>query len=118
MAALSPDSGYSPRQILILVRNLPIESATMAALRGGSEYLGWGFDRYLTARLIDAVQENTYVQVAANSGKRKPKPPVPTYRPDDKAKAKEKKKTNMFSVMAGQRLAVARRARAARGAKA
>jgi hypothetical protein len=113
VSALQPGSGYSPRQILILIRNLPVESATMAALRGGSEYLGWGMDRYLTTSLIDAVNFNTYAVVAAAGPKRKPKAPEPMYRPE---KAKKTKKVNMFSVMAGQRLAVARRARQARGA--
>lgn len=112
VTALSPGSGYSPRQILVLIRNLPLESATMAAIRGGSEFLGWGLDRYLTTSLIDAVKENTFAFISANS-KKKPKAPEPSYRPE---KVKAKKKANMFSVMAGQRLAVARKARQARGA--
>lgn len=113
VTALQPGSGYSPRQILILIKNLPLGSATKAAMRGGSEFDGWDIDRYLRASLIDAVNVNTHVLISANS-KRKPKAPEPMYRPDN---MKPKKKANMFSVMAGQRLAVARKARQARGAQ-
>jgi hypothetical protein len=78
-----------------MIRNLPIESATISALRGGAEFRGWGVDRYLSAALIDAVQNNTYAFVSANS-KRRPKPPEPMERPG------KKKQTggNTFAAMA------------------
>lgn len=96
--ALRDGSGYSPRQLLALIRQLPLESATVAALRGGSQFRGWGLDRYISSQMVDALQENTYV-TAATSGalKRKPKPPKPSYRPN---KDEGKKKGNMFSSMA------------------
>lgn len=97
--ALRPGSGYSPRQILVLIRQLPIESATIAAMRGSSEFRGWGLDRYTLTNLVDAVRENTYVTLATSGAtKRKPKPPEPSWRPKDKM---QKPKSNGFAAMAG-----------------
>lgn len=67
----------------------------MAMMRGGPEYIGWGSSRYQTAELIDAVRENTWAFVCANT-KRAPKRPTPTWRPA------AKKKTNLFAAMARQ----------------
>lgn len=95
---LRDGSGYSPRQILVLIRQLPLESATVAAIRGGPEFRGWGLDRYLTAQTIDAIRENTHATLIASGNlKRKPKPPEPTYRPEND---KAKKKGSSFAVMA------------------
>jgi hypothetical protein len=89
--ALRDGSGYSPRQILVLIRQLPSESRLSAAFQGGNQFLGWGVDRYMQANLIDAVRELTFAFISANS-KKKPKPPKPAYRP-----AKEMpKSTNPF----------------------
>lgn len=98
--ALREGSGYSPRQLLLLIINLPIESATIAAMRGGDDYRGWGIDRYMFASLIDSVRENTYAFLLANSDKRKkPNEPTPAYRPEDKQKS-QKTKPNSFATMA------------------
>lgn len=105
--ALRPGSGYSPRQILVLIKGFPLESATVAAMRGGDEFLGWGLDQYQNASLIDAINWNTWAVIATGSGKKKPKHPEPTYRPTMK---KPKAANNPFA----QRLAAARRAKAAR----
>ncbi len=111
--ALRDGSGYSPRQIILLIKGLPLESASVAAMRGGDEFRGWGFDRYLSTSLIDAVRENTFAFVAANS-KRKPSPPQPTYRPKDKAQVKRSTgQPNLFA----QRLSAARKAKAAKRGK-
>lgn len=74
-----------PRRALALIRNLPLESNTVAQMRGGSDFVGWGLDRYLMSTLIDAVQTNTHAFVMANS-KNKPKAPPPINRPDDRKK--------------------------------
>lgn len=95
--ALQYDSGYSPRQLILLIANLPVESATIAAMRGDDEFRGWGVDRYMIANLIDSVRENTYVLLAANS-KRKPEKPQPTFRPEQKRK--DKTQPNSFASMA------------------
>lgn len=95
--ALQDDSGYSPQLLISLITNLPIESNTIAAMRGGDEYVGWGIDRYLRANLIDAVNKNTYAFLLANS-KNKPEKPEPTYRPGKKEN--DKPKPNSFATMA------------------
>lgn len=101
MACLRDDE-YSPAQLIALVRNLPIESRTVAALRGGEQFVGWGVDRYMMAQLIDSVNSTAYAVVASNS-KRKPKAPKPVRRPKRETqtgannpfrKALQMKKTN------------------------
>lgn len=94
---LVPGSGLTPRMCIALIRNLPVESATVAELRGGAEFRGWDGDRYMTADLIDAVRELIYVQVASKS-KRKPPPPKPFERPD--AIVEKKQQGNNFAAMA------------------
>lgn len=106
--ALKPGSGFSPRQLLILVRQLPPESRTVAAIRGGAQFRGWDSDRYLRAAMVDAIRENTYAFIAANS-KRKPKPPEPIERPDKTSKRRQNK--NAFAVMAANRISAAKKAK-------
>lgn len=102
---IRPDSGYSPKQVLSLIQSLPPESRTVAAIRGGPEFLGWGADRYLMAALIDAVNQNTFAFVSANS-KKKPKPPQPVPRPS--VQESKGSKPNMFALMAKAHMAKAR----------
>lgn len=106
VAAARPGSGYSPRHLLLLAKQLPLTSATVAAIRGGSQYRGWDAAQYLRAETIDAIRENTYAFIAANS-KRKPKAPEPIPRPE----MKERKKDNTFRMMAAERIAAARKAK-------
>lgn len=100
--ALRDGSGYSPRQLLTLIQHLPMESRTIAAIRGGDEYRGWGVDRYLSTNILDSINDLTYAFVSANS-KRKPKPPRRSWRPD----SKPKKTSNPFAA----HIAAARRER-------
>lgn len=86
------DSGRKPRYILALIAKLPAESATVAATRGGPQFLGWNLTLYYLAALIDAVNANTYVVTRANGGK--PNKPEPTYTPD------KPKTQNSFAAMA------------------
>lgn len=99
-------SGLTPRLALVLIRQLPMESRTIAALRGGSEFLGWGADRYLMAALIDSVKENTYVTAAAASGKKKPPKPKPIERPE--ARIQRKRGANSFAAIAAMHAKKAR----------
>jgi hypothetical protein len=105
---LRDGSGYSPRQILLLIQGLPLQSATVAMMRGGQEFRGWDQDRYLSAALFDAVKENTFAFISANS-KRKPPAPEPMWRPKEQTKKKSRDKNNPFL----QRLEAAKRAKAA-----
>lgn len=88
-------SGLSPRLVIAYIRQLPPDSATVAAIRGGEQFRGWGVQAYLLANIIDSMKENTYAFVASNS-KRKPKAPDPFPRPQ----AQVKQKTNAFAAMA------------------
>jgi hypothetical protein len=71
---------HDPATILVLIKQFPLGSRTVAALRGGEQFIGWDVDRYLLAQLIDGVNRVAYTVAAANS-KRKPKAPKPTVRP-------------------------------------
>lgn len=92
-----PGSGLTARKALVFIRNLPLDSATSASLRGGDEFREWDGQMYMLANLIDAVKENTHVFVSANS-KRKPKAPKPMPRPE--TKGAKKNQNNMFAAMA------------------
>lgn len=94
---LVPGSGLTARKALAIIRNLPLDSATVASIRGGVEFKGWDNHLYMLANLVDAVKENTYVFVAANA-KRKPKPPKPIDRPASKKKTNPL--GNRFALMA------------------
>lgn len=89
-------SGLTARRVLAYVRSLPLDSATVASLRGGDQFRGWDMDAYLLASVIDAINQNTYVLLSANS-KRKPKPIPLVDRPNDKPKTQSGSK---FAAMA------------------
>ncbi len=94
-------SGLSVRKCIVLIRNLPIDSATVAHLRGGQEFQGWDHQLYMLANLYDAVRENTYVTVLAHS-KRKPPHPDPFPRPQETKKIAKKQTPgdSQFAAMA------------------
>lgn len=98
---LVPGSGLTSRLVLTYLRGLPLGSSFMASVRGGKQFEGWDTQTYMLAHLIDAVRENTYAFICANS-KRKPKAPKPVDRPTVKTPASG----NQFAAMA--RLAHAR----------
>lgn len=91
------DGSYSPRALLAYIKNLPLDSATVSAIRGGPEFRNWNANMYMLANLVDAVNHNTYVLTAANSSKKKPKQPEPVKRPDAK---KPKSNGGLFAHMA------------------
>lgn len=82
---LREGSGYDPSHIIVLVRQLPLGSRTVAVFRGGDQFIGWDIDRYFLAQLIDAMNRTAYT-VAASNSKRKPKAPKPTPRPSRQQK--------------------------------
>ncbi len=95
------ENSHSPSTVLILIKQLPLGSRTMATLRGGDQFVGWDVDRYFFAQLIDSVNRVAYTVAAANA-KRKPKAPKPTPRPK-----KNVVENNPFR----QRLAAAKKAK-------
>jgi hypothetical protein len=95
------EGSQTPSTILILIKQLPLGSRTIATLRGGDQFVGWDVDRYFVAQLIDSVNRVAYA-VAASNSKRKPKAPKPTPRP---------KKNAVESNPFRQRLAAAKKAK-------
>src|SRR5690606_20976295 len=84
-------SGLTPRLALSYVRQLPMDSATQAALQGGPEYRGWDVRTYQSADQVDLLNWLIYVLIAVNSDKnKKPKKPEPTYRPGEKKRKQSK----------------------------
>jgi hypothetical protein len=76
----------------------------MAALRGGSHFVGWDEGRYMQARLIDAIAslQYTLILVYRDRDKPKPDPPEPYRLPDDLTRIKRNPKAGSFaSVMLG-----------------
>jgi hypothetical protein len=98
---LRDGSGLTPRLALAYARQLPLESATVAALRGGPEFRGWNHDRYMMADLIDVAQIHVHATVSANSKKR-PKAPERYERPE--ARKRQRSNPNSFRSMAAARL--------------
>ncbi len=80
--------------------NLPLGSNLIAEIRGGPEFRGWDQGLYMLANIVDGVNTNAYVTVAANSDKKhRPKAPEPVERPDS-AKKKKQAGQNQFAMMA------------------
>ncbi|MFJ2775692.1 hypothetical protein [Kitasatospora sp. NPDC087315] len=89
---------HSARYVLALIGTLPDDSATLAALRGGREALGWDAATYVLADLVDAVQALTHVQVAkASKNPRSVEKPQPYPRPYAKRARRSSGASNPFS---------------------
>lgn len=96
----SPPS-LSPKKVLVLVENLPMECMTSALLRGVEQSYGWDSTAYLLAGVIDSVRENTHVNMQVRT-KKKLKPPEPVQVP---GMEREKKRNSQFVRMAQAALA-------------
>lgn len=81
----------SPRLVLALIRQLPLDSAFVTAARGGAEYAGWDRHAYLMADLFDAINTLTFVTLRANSDKPKKIKPFDPYPRPGVDSEKEKK---------------------------
>ncbi|WP_371784695.1 hypothetical protein [Streptosporangium subroseum] len=80
---------------LALIRQLPLDSAFVTAVRGGPEYSGWDRPTYVMADLYDAINALTYLFQMSNSDKPKKVEPFPAYpRPGVKAEEKSTPKPN------------------------
>lgn len=86
----SEDDPLSPRYVLAHIKYLPIESAYVAERRGGQNFRGWNEERYMQARLIDAIRTLIWVFVLANIDPKKPKPKPPDPYPTPDALKPEK----------------------------
>ena len=104
-------SPLSPGWVLCHIDHLTVESATVAEIRGGEQFRGWGADRYMTATLINAVEALRYITVLANSDpkKRKVEPPEPFPIPDGTSKRVRDSKPGSFAFIANSLMAKRRK---------
>jgi hypothetical protein len=85
-----PGSGLGPTQALLLIKHLPLESATVAQMRGGQQFRGWNEERYLLANAVDLLSTQLYAFVMAHHSRGpKPREPKPIERPGNAVKAKK-----------------------------
>lgn len=63
-----PSGTVTPTWLLVLIEQLPDDSATAASMQGGRSYRGWGLDRHMTADLWDMQA----IQLHGGSKKGKP----------------------------------------------
>lgn len=94
----------SPRRVLALVSQLPMESATSCHLRDVKDGVGWSDNTYLLAAVYDAVREGTFTNIQVRTKKKL----SPLERLSVPGIQKEKK-SNQFVRMAQQQLAMSRR---------
>lgn len=99
-------ASLSPRRVLWMVEGLPMESRTSAVLRKSPDSTGWTTSDYLTANVIDAVRENTFVNMQVRTKKRL-KPFARTPIPGGEKEAP--KKQNSFVAMAQKQFAFSTR---------
>lgn len=92
----------SPKRALVLIEQLPIEYRTPALIRGVEEGVGWDTQTYLLAAAVDAIRENTHVNIQVRS-KKKMKPPERIQAPG-LTKRRATKPPNRFVRMAQQQL--------------
>jgi hypothetical protein len=115
---LSEDDPLDPGFVLIHVANLPIESAFVAAQRGGVEYRNWGQEQYTNADIHDALRDIADILIMAHRDPDKPAPkPLPRYRRpgvDAEAAITDDKRTKFKPGSLGEMMQQAKRNRRAR----
>lgn len=102
----------SPRWVLMHIKNLPQDSATVSEIRGGQQFRGWDTERYQLALIADSIRALLYVFIVAHTdkNKRKPKPPEPWPTPDQKTRQRKQQSTpGSFAHMAATQIAAVRR---------
>src|SRR5690606_19450704 len=93
-------SGLTPRLALSYVRQLPMDSATQAALQGGPEYRGWDVETYQSADQVVVVNWLICVHIGVKSDKnKKPNKPEATYRSGEKRRKPSKPNSFAIQVM-------------------
>ena len=80
----------APSLVISLIASLSDTSRTLASIRGGPQFRGWGVDREILALLYDLLTQLIIVSGNWQKGKVPKFKPFP--RPKGEEKAKEKKK--------------------------
>lgn len=99
----------SPRELAVLIQKLPEKSRYQAELAGGSQFIGWDYERYVSVQQLNVLQQMLYVLVRTNSKSPVQRPkhiPVPTPKSVSSA---EQKEDNGFLAMAARARANRRR---------
>lgn len=108
-----PDSGVTPRWLLILIAGLDEKTRYAASCRGGQHLRGWTTDRYLSVFALETQRAIQWINTAANS---KNRPPLPKPFPIPKAKQQQPEKRpeppGSFAFIAKQHLAEAKKRKA------
>jgi len=95
-----------PVEAVCLVRQIP-DGRVTAAQRGGPEFRGWSFDRYLLAALVDGINLNTHYFISANTDpKKKSKIPEPKFvpLPGEAERKKKEAESNPFAIMVNRQM--------------
>jgi hypothetical protein len=103
MDVLKFDGSLPVGEAVILTKQLPHTSRTIACVQGGIEYWGWTIDRHLMTSLLDAINVNTYAFVQANT-KSNVQEPTPQARPGDEEKKRQAKLNNPFAQIVNQQM--------------
>lgn len=90
-------------EAVVLAKQLPPTSRTMACLQGGIEYWGWTLDRHVMVSLLDAMQVQNYAFIQAHT-KKTLKEPKPIERPGDAELKRQAAQNNPFAQMVNHQL--------------
>jgi len=90
-------------EAVVLAKQLPHSSRTMACLQGGIEYWGWTFDRHVMVALLDAMTIQNYAFISAHTETKIPKP-RPVERPGDEERRRVEAQNNPFAQMVNHQL--------------
>lgn len=108
-----PDSGVTPRWLLVLIAGLDEETRYAASCRGGQHLRRWTLDRYMSVYRLETLRAIQWINTAANS---KNRPPFPKPFPLPKAKQQRPEKRleppGSFAFIAKQHLAEAKKRKA------
>lgn len=90
-----PDSDFTLRQLWILYDHLPLRNQVTRSVLGMNQAEFdemWNTDNAQLADIFDAIQQNTYVLISANTDSKSPKPKQPKPYPRPTYGKKEAKK--------------------------
>lgn len=107
-----PDSGVTPRWLLVLISELDTKSRYVAELNGGQQFRGWDIDRWANVFSLETLRAIQWIYTAAHVDKKPalPKPfPVPR---DERPQDKTPDKPGSFAFIAKSHLASVKKRKA------
>lgn len=91
-------------EAVVLAKQLPPTSRTMACLQGGIEYWGWTLDRHVMVSMLEAMRIQNFAFISAHTEK-KIQAPTPIARPGDEERRRMEAQNNPFAQIVKQKLA-------------